>query len=148
MWQELKNQPDIDELMQLFGSFHDSCLKEAAIRNREFVSSTLAMSFSNQTVVRLLFQRQFHNPTGIELQFEGVKDFNWTHFNASHDPGFSVIYQAVFFQQEDLFYWAEDVDWQLTAADRNDFRWVSATSAKWRIVENAAGADDKLLSFD
>jgi len=148
MWHELKNQADIDKLMRVFGGFHDSCLKEAAIRNREFVSADLAMSFSNRSIVRLLFQRQFNNPMGIELQFEGVQDFNWTHFNASYDPGFSIIYQAVFFQQDTLFYWAEDLDWQLTAPDRNDFRWISAASVKWRVTTDAAGASDKLLSFE
>lgn len=147
MWQELKQQADIDELMRVFGSFHDSCLKELAIRNREFVTQTLAMSFDNPSAVRLLFQRQFHNPTAIELQFEAVENFNWLHNKPLDDASCSLIYQAVFFQQAGLIYWAEDIDWQLTVEDRNDFRWIAAKSAKWRIVENALGPDDKLLSF-
>jgi hypothetical protein len=147
MWQELKDQTDVEELMRVFGSFHDSCLKEIAVRNREYVASGLAMGFDNPTAVRFLFQRQFRNPVAIELQFEDVEDFNWVHFNTQHDTGFSVIYQAVFFWQDSLLYWAEDIDWHLTADDRNDFRWISAKRARWRTVEDGAGPEDKLLSF-
>jgi hypothetical protein len=47
MWQEVSEQADLDKVMAVFGSFHDSCLKEVAIRNREYVLPIPGMGFDN-----------------------------------------------------------------------------------------------------
>jgi|GEM_PF-2052228 len=45
MWTEIKDQSDIDKLMELYGNFHDSCLRNIYISTREFVDEKRAMNF-------------------------------------------------------------------------------------------------------
>jgi hypothetical protein len=68
MWTEIKDNSDIDKLMNAYGFFHDSCLRDIYITTREFVDNNLAMHFDNKLSATLLFQRQFGPNTVIELQ--------------------------------------------------------------------------------
>lgn len=142
MWHELTQQSDLDELMQFFGSFHDSCIKQLFIRNREFVDERLSMSFNNAPMVRLLFQWQFRNPSAIEIQFEEVEFMNWRHDNLKADSGLTLIYEAVLQFKNGLLYWAEDIDWSEGEGDKNEFRWIAARTGKWRALENGLGVED------
>jgi hypothetical protein len=148
MWNQLREQSDIDNLIDVFGRFHDSCLKEVVIRNREYVHPNLAMGFDNEPVVRFVFQRQFKNPSVIEMQFENVVDMNWLQDELYSDTGSSVIYEAGIQLANELIYWVEDIDWQLTSDDKNDYRWIAAKKAKWRIVESGLGKKDILIDLN
>lgn len=141
MWNVIVSQVDADHLMQTFGSFHDSCLKELAVQNREFVDPKLSMSFDNKTFVRMLFQRQFNKASAIEMLFEDVVDFNWVQDERNSDPGMSIILQAVCLWENDTLYWAEDIDWQVDSSDKNDYRWIAAKQCRWRIREAALGPE-------
>lgn len=147
MWNELQSQVDIDKLMQIYGSFHDSCVKQIFIRNREFVDEELAMSFGNSPMARLLFQRQALNPSVIEIEFEEVEELNWLHDNLSADVESALIFQVVLEFQNELIYWADDIDWRSPGVDKANFRWLSAKTAKWRIIENGLGEADKPVNF-
>lgn len=142
MWHKLEHPSDLDELMRVFGRFHDSCIKQVFIRNREFVDEQLAMSFDNSPMVRLLFQRQAIDPSVIEIEFECVEDFNWLHDNLSANVESALIFNAVLERQKDLIFWADDTDWQSVDADKTNFRWLSAKAAKWRVVESGLGKAD------
>jgi hypothetical protein len=135
MWMTVQSQADVDQLMQVFRSFHDSCIKEVAIQNREFVDENLAMHFDNRTFVRMLFQSQFAKASALEIQFEDVVVFNWVQDERNLDTRLSVIFQAVCQWNADTLYWAEDLDWALDSPDKNDYRWVAAKRARWRIVD-------------
>jgi hypothetical protein len=139
MWNVIASQVDVNHLMQTFGNFHDSCLKELAVQNREFVDAELSMSFDNKTFVRMLFQRQFNKASAIEMVFDDVVDFNWVQDERNSDPGMSIILQAVCLWQNDTLYWAEDIDWQINGEDKNDYRWIAAKSGRWRIIESGLG---------
>ena len=58
MWTEIKDQIDIDNLMNLYGGFHDSCLRDIYISTADFVDEKLGMHFDNQLTATLLFQKQ------------------------------------------------------------------------------------------
>lgn len=135
MWMTVQSQADVDQLMQRFRSFHDSCLKEVAIQNREFVDENLALHFDNRTFVRMLFQSQFAEASALEIQFEDVVDFNWVQDERNSDITASVIFQAFCQWNADTLYWAESLNWALDSPDKNDYRWVAAKRARWRIVD-------------
>jgi len=54
--------------------------------------------------VRILFQRQYCDPSAIKLLFEGVTQF---HIVPSH----SIIYDAKLILHNGIFYWAGNYDW-------------------------------------
>ncbi|MCB2410779.1 hypothetical protein [Hymenobacter lucidus] len=144
MWTLLQSQADVDYLMEVYRGFHDSCIKEIAVQNREFVDERLAMGFGNQTFVRMLFQSQFRKASVIEILFEDVVRFNWIQDERNADTGLSMLMAAVCYWQDDTLYWAEDMDWSVDAEDKNDYRWIAAKQGRWRIVESALGPDTRL----
>ncbi|MBC6699335.1 hypothetical protein [Hymenobacter sp. BT190] len=145
MWNIIANQVDVDNLMLAYRSFHDSCIKEIAVQNREFVSERLAMSFHNQTFVRMLFQSQFRSTSVIEILFEDVQTFNWVQDERNADTGLTILFEAACFWQGDILYWAEDHAWNLESDDKNDYRWIAAKQARWRIVESGLGPATMLM---
>lgn len=146
MWKVLESQADIDLLMRTYQNFHNSCLKEVAVQNREYVDERRAMHFDNQTVIKMRFQSQSEENSTIELLFEDVVQFNWVQDERNADTGLSLIFQAVCLWQEETLYWAEDIDWSLNATDKNDYRWVAAKRGRWRIVEKGLGPATALFA--
>ncbi|MCZ8023658.1 MAG: hypothetical protein O9294_18005 [Cytophagales bacterium] len=126
MWTELKDDNDIKGLLQMFGYFHDSCLREVHISTREYVDDKLAMHFDNKLTATLLFQRQFGGLTVIELKFEDIGQFNFRPFDTNTD---AVIYDATLKKIDNIFYWADFADWEL---GDNDSIWISGQKLFWR----------------
>lgn len=126
MWTEIKGQADIDNLLDSFGYFHDSCLRDIYITTREFIDEKLAMHFDNKLTASLLFQRQFGPTTVIELKFEDVEQLNFRPFDETTN---AVIYDATLMTTNGLFYWADFADWKI---GDNDSIWVSGKKLLWR----------------
>ena len=125
-WKEIQDEKDIETLLQLYGHFHDGCLREVHIVTRESVDSELYMSFDGNLTAILLFQRQYKDPTVIELKFETVGQFN---FNPSESNYDSIIYDATFKKIDNLFYWANEEDWKF---GDNTAVWISGQKVFWR----------------
>jgi hypothetical protein len=133
MWTEIKEQSDIDKLMELYGNFHDSCLRDIYISTREFIDEKLAIHFENKLTASLLFQRQFRQTTVLELKFEDLEQFNFRPFDETTS---AVIYEATLMTTNGLFYWADFADW--TIGD-NDSIWISGKKLFWRLRPDLIG---------
>jgi len=122
----------IKELQTTFGYFHDSCLKEMVMCNGFHVNENLTMAFGEglHNNVRFLFQRQYKEPSAIELLFEGVEEL--------HLGNAGFIYDVTFNYQDGMFFWAD-----LYGVDRKDIRkdvtWVVSKNIKWRDVSHWLG---------
>src|ERR1043165_9900300 len=92
-WNPIASQADIERLLNLFGGFHDGCLREAHVWTEQHVNTDLSMHFGANldTRVRLLIQRQFKEPSAIELLFEQVTAF---HLQPSPENYDSTIFDA------------------------------------------------------
>jgi len=133
MWVEVKEQSDIDKLMELFGFFHDSCLRDIYISTREFIDEKLAMHFENKLIAILLFQRQFGPSTVLELKFEDIEQFNFRPFD---DGSNAVIYDATIMIANGLFYWADFAGWKI---GEDDSIWISGKKLFWRLRPELIG---------
>ena len=125
-WKEITDDKDIETLLQLYGNFHDGCLREVHIVTKESVDKGLSMSFDGTLTATLLFQRQYKNPTVIELKFDSVGQFNFNPPGPGYD---SIIYDATFKKVDNLFYWASEDNWEL---GDNDAVWISGEKVYWR----------------
>jgi hypothetical protein len=87
-WEEIKTQADANALMEVFGNFHDSCIREAHLWTDHWVSPKLSMSCCGHldNKIRFLIQRQYKNPSAIELFFEHVTRFNLVPRKATGGP--------------------------------------------------------------
>jgi hypothetical protein len=99
-WNELRSEEDIETLMAAFGGFHDSCIREAHLWTGHAVHDDLSMSVEPWVCARILIQRQFRNPSAIELLFAGVMDFLLTSPPLNYDAD---IYEAELTLEEGFF---------------------------------------------
>lgn len=132
-WIKVETQADADMLMEVCGHFHDSCIREAHLWTGHWVSPTLSMSCPGDldTKIRFLIQRQFKNPSAIELLFEEVARFNLVPTPEDYD---SIIYSATLLVKEIIF-WSPEADWNPADPERDDDTWISAMKLSWREVD-------------
>jgi hypothetical protein len=133
-WNIIKSQDDANALMELFGGFHDGCIREAHFWTAHWVSKDLSMSCPGNldNRIRFLIQRQFKNPSAIELLFEEVTRFNLVPTPGNYD---SIIYEAVLVVREDGIYWSPEEGWSPDLEDRDEDTWISAKKMRWREVD-------------
>jgi hypothetical protein len=139
-WSPLASQADLDQLMNVFGGFHDGCIREAHAWTEHFVDTGLSMSCTGDldTRVRLLVQRQFKAPSAIELLFEQVVTF---HLQPSPENYDSIIFGAAMLCRDGTFYWADDADWSPESSKRDESTWIAAKKLSWRDISEWMGRD-------
>ena len=140
MWTEIKDQTDIDNLMNLYGNFHDSCLRDVYLSTREYVDNELFMNFSNKLTASLLFQRQFEQNTVLELKFEDIDQLNFHPFDETTSVS-ACIFDATLMLTNGLFYWADVANWQIGDYDSI---WISGKKLFWRMRPELIGNINRL----
>ena len=133
MWREVKRQIDIDELLEVYGYFHDSCIRDIYISTKEFVDEKRAMHFDNKLVASMIFQRQFKEAPILELKFEDVAHINFKPFSLTDR---AVIYNVTLKKEDGLFYWADFAEWE---KDDHDAVWISGAKLFWRLRPELIG---------
>lgn len=74
MWNEIADEEDLNSFMDAMYGFHDSCVKEIKYISGAYVEETLSMfPINNRRILSVIIQRQFKNPSVIEMQFMGLK---------------------------------------------------------------------------
>lgn len=146
-WHRVQIQSDIDQLLETYGGFHDSCIVSLHYVSGTYVDDDNAMVFGSDDdfVLNIVFQRQWE-PKGLELCFSGVRRF---HVTALQDNYFDDIYEAYlafhdgilpakYRAADRVIVWADDAGFcvnELSEAPvEPDFSYVIATGLKWRIV--------------
>lgn len=133
-WKNIKTQSDADALMELFGDFHDGCIREAHIWTDHWVAENLSMmcpgNLDNR--IRFLIQRQFKNPAAIELLFDEVTRFNLVPTPDNYD---AIIDNATLLVRDETIYWSPDFNWSPDSPTRDDRTWISAKKLCWREVD-------------
>ena len=133
-WNIIKDQDDVDSLMALFGGFHDGCLREAHLWTGHWVSNDLAMTCpdSLDNCIRILVQRQFKDPSAIELLFEEVTRFNLVPSPENYE---SIIFEDILLVQDGTIYYPPNVGWWPEFPSRDEVTWVSAKRLRRRRVK-------------
>lgn len=146
-WNELRSSEDCEIFLHIFGGFHDSCLKELCMWTETYVDAHLSMGMSGEldTNVRILFQRQYRNPSAVELLFEGVTQ---CHIIPSPVDCDSIIYDAKIGIHNGLLYWVDDYDWAPYNDDNGKNNWISAKRLKWRDVSSWMGKQNRYGVID
>lgn len=136
-WHSLGSPVQINELMGVFGGFHDACVRELHVATGHYVDQDLTMHADWKTTVHLLVQRQFAEPSAVELRFEEVVGLRLCPPAPNCD---AVIIGAALFMREGIYYWADRDDWspELSAVDEST--WVSARKAYWRDASEWLGS--------
>lgn len=138
IWNEIKNENDINVLMNVYGAFHDSCIRDIYISTKEYVDKKLTMNFESNIIISLLFQRQFSPKSVIEVKFENVLQFNFKPLSSIDN----IILDATLVINENVIYWADYADWKI---GDNDAVWISGKRMFWREVSESLGKINRIL---
>jgi hypothetical protein len=137
-WHRVQTDADVEQLLSTFGGFHDGCLREAHIWTETYVTEDLTMACPGHldTHVRLLFQRQWRDPSAIELLFDQVIAF---HLAPSPENYGSEIADAALLIQDGIIYWAESWQWRPEHPERDESTWIAAKQLRWRDASSWMG---------
>lgn len=134
-WKEIHTEKDIEDLLNIFGGFHDGVLREMHLWNDYYVDKDLSMCSGNRMLnAKVLFQRQLENPSVIEMLFLGIDKINIvsTPLNCWY-----MIFDATLTYRDGLYYWAEAGNWEI---GDDTVIWMSAKSIQWRSVDGWLGS--------
>lgn len=139
-WIEIKSEEEANNLLKEFGYFHDACIKEAHLWTQHRVNKNLSMSCSGglDTSIKFVVQRQFSNPSCIEMLFEKVTRINIVPSPENYDQ---IIYEALIGIEDGEFFWS--VDSSERPKDLNPSRdtWIKSKILKWRVADEMLGTE-------
>ncbi|MFF2589135.1 hypothetical protein ACFVSS_14775 [Peribacillus butanolivorans] len=141
-WIELKEESDIKDLLERLGYFHDGCLREMHMWTGTYVNEDFSMTVPGEldTNVKMLFQRQYSNPSAIELLFESVTGIHIIPTPENYD---SIIRDAIILKSDDNFYWADDYNFQPEKGIENGVSWIAAKKLKGREANDWMGKQNR-----
>ncbi len=127
-WIELKSQEDINNFMNDFYSFHDSCIKECSYITGMSVDEKNNMGQdSANSKIKMIFQSQLCRP--IEICFEEIQEANIHTYNTNEY--FNDIYEATFFIEDGLIYWANINEWNKNNTEQ-EITYIVSKKVKYR----------------
>lgn len=98
-------QKDLDSFMNIMCGFHDSCVKEIKYISGAYVNEKLSMSpVNSQRILCVIIQRQFEDPSAIEMQFAGLK---YLKLFPNGENYTCEILDASMIIKEDCIYWCD-----------------------------------------
>lgn len=139
MWNEINSNEDLSNFMDMHYGFHDSCLKELKYISGSYVNENLSMyPINDQRTLNIVIQRQFKDPSVIELEFIGLiylkmfpNDENYT----------SEIFDATMILKDDCIFWCDCGG--LSEADLETYQGttICASKVRWRAADEYIGQE-------
>lgn len=139
-WTVIRNQSDIDALMEAYGSFHDSCITGICYENGNRVDETLTMSWGSEEQFCLVMslQRQY-SPKDIELCFTGLRRINLNGCDTIGIPLFDCFLSFygpyIVWADGECFDPEHPLGKSQLSSDINMYTFVVADHLKWRFIE-------------
>ena len=140
MWNAISTEDEINNFLDLFGWFHDSCIKEIRYIGGAYVNKDLSMMpINNERTVDVVFQRQYKNPSTIILRFLGLKTL---HLAPCDDNYSCEIYRAFIVSKNGHFYWTDFENAANASIEKYDGTWICADKIQWRVIDECIGKEE------
>ena len=147
MWNEITSQSDAQNLLELFGYFHDGCIKELKYVSGAYVGSDMGMlPINEKRELSVIFQRQWRDPSIIEIIFSGLSQLHLAPVDENYTGDISSA--NLIYTDESIFWIDEGGITEQELRKQEDpliYTRIKANSAKWRVVEEFIGEDDVLV---
>jgi len=136
MWNKINTERELQDFLELFGGFHDCCLKELRYISGAFVNRNLEMHpINDQRKLYVVFQRQCEDLAVIEMEFTGLVKLNL----CPNDESYTCeILDASMFFEDGKIYWG-DSDWFKEQREGYEGTWLCAENVSWRIADEYIG---------
>ena len=136
-WLEIKNSDDICQFMEQMCYFHDSCIKELKYVSGAYVNDELSMyPINNARTLKIVIQRQYDNPSMIELQFEDLK------FMKLFPAGIEYTCEmqgATLLIMDNYIYWGDSDELSEKNFKDYDGTLICAKRLRWRAIDGCRG---------
>jgi hypothetical protein len=147
-WNEVKEQRDIDYLLEEYCGFHDSCLVELNYKSGAYVDKERSMYFgiSKERELHMIFQSQC-TEIMLELWFTDVKKFHvagWQEYYSCDifDCYLEIRNDLIMGRDDNLIVWADTEDFnpkeevERYILNEPMTTYVIAANLKWRHLSN------------
>ena len=140
MWNEIVCKKDLDSFMNIMCGFHDSCVKEIKYISGAYVNEKLSMSpVNSQRILSVIIQRQFENPSVVEMQFVGLKYLKLF----PNDENYTCeILDATMIFKEDCIYWCDCGGLSVKDVESYTGTTICASKVRWRAVDEYIGPNE------
>jgi len=140
MWNEINNDEDLKHFMDIHYAFHDSCVKELRYISGAYVDENLSMyPRNNKRILKVIIQRQFENPSVIELEFLGLK---YLKLFPVDEKDTCEILDVTMILKEDCIFWCDCGG--LSEADLENYTGtiICASKVRWRAADEYIGSKE------
>lgn len=140
MWNEITNEVELNDFIALFGGFHDSCIKEMKYISGAFVNKNLAMHpINSERKVNVIFQRQFRNPSVVEVEFIGVSQLKLSPVEEAYT---CELGEATMGINNHHIFWCDCGGISQDELDRYEGTFICSRRVRWRIADEYIGKDE------
>jgi hypothetical protein len=145
MWNEINNDEDLKHFMDMHYAFHDSCIKELKYISGAYVHENLSMHpINDQRVLKIIIQRQFKNPSAIELEFIGLK---YLKMFPSDENYTCEILDTTLILKEDCIFWCDCGGLSEDDLENYTGTMICASKVRWRAADEYIGSKEVYMSI-
>ena len=145
MWNEIVCKKDLDSFMNIMCWFHDSCVKEIKYISGAYVNEKLSMSpVNSQRILCVIIQRQFEDPSAIEMQFAGLK---YLKLFPNGENYTCEILDASMIIKEDCIYWCDCGGLSEKDIESYTGTTICASKVRWRAADEYIGEQEVYVSI-
>ena len=145
MWHEINNSNDLINFMNIVYSFHDSCLKELKYLSGAYVDEDLSMyPVNDRRILKVIIQRQFHDNSMIEMEFEGLKRLQLLPCDNNYT---CEILDSTMILKDDCIYWCDCGGISEKDLDHYDGTMICALKLRWRSIDKCMGKEEFYASI-
>jgi len=147
-WHDVKNQSDVDYLMEIYGGFHDACIIELRYVSGTDVDENLSIIFGGSSDSKLFvtFKRQW-KPVKIELLFEGMRQMHIAGWQENYSCEILDCYLALHNdlkkgRDDNLIVWADNAgfnpkeNYGRNILAEPSTTYIISEKLKWQLLEN------------
>lgn len=143
-WKDIETKNDISELMETYGSFHDSCIVSLNYQSGNSVDNNKTMNFGSSSghELTIAFNSQW-DPKALELKFVGVRQMHITgwqdnYMNDIFEAKISFYDELLTDKTKRLIVWSDNEDFDPSKINNSlqepGDTYIIADSLKWRII--------------
>lgn len=144
MWNEITSKENLNNFMDMHCHFHDSCLKELKYISGAYVDENLAMyPINDHRTVKMVIQRQFENPSVIELEFIGLIYLKMFPNNEKYT---SEILDATMAMKDGCIYWCDEGGLSENDLETYAGTTICASKVRWKAADEYIGSKEIYIS--
>ena len=142
MWNEIRNDSDIQKFMKLNYNFHDSCIKELKYTSGAYVKDNWMHPINSKRILTVIIHGSFDRHSAIEMEFSGLEYIN---LNPVDEKYSCEIFGATMLIKNFFIYWCDDDCVTLDNIDNYSGTVICASKLRWRYADEYMGEDEVFI---